>query len=141
MLDINWTFLAQLGFFLAFMAIVNLFLFRPMRAYLARRQRTIDNLKATAGGSEAAISELTASYSSRIAAGREEMLGCRASARKDGLGKQRAILEEAKRQAILAVNAAEDDLAKETAAARASLEREARALAAAISAKVLGRAS
>lgn len=141
MLDINWTFLAQLGFFLAFMVIVNLFLFRPMRGYLARRQRTIDNLKATAGGSESAISELTSSYSRRIAEEREQMLECRTSARKDGLGKQRALLAEAKRQAILAVDSAEDDLAKEVAAARAYLERETRTLAAAISAKVLGRAS
>lgn len=141
MLDINWTFFTQLGFFLAFMVIVNLYLFRPMRAYLARRQRTIDNLKATAGDSEVAISELTSSYSRRVAEEREQMLDCRASARKDGLGKQRAILAEAKRQAILAVDAAEDDLAKEVAAARAHLERETRALAAAISAKVLGRAS
>ncbi len=141
MLDINWTFLTQLGFFLAFMAIVNLFLFRPMRAYLARRQRTIDNLKATAGSSEAAISELTASYSRRIAEEREQMLECRTSARKDGLGKQRAILEEAKRQAILVVDAAEDDLKKEVTAARTHLERETRVLATAIAAKVLGRAS
>ena len=36
----------HLGFFLAFMLIVNQLLFRPMRAYLARRQRTIDNLRA-----------------------------------------------------------------------------------------------
>jgi F0F1-type ATP synthase membrane subunit b/b' len=39
------------------------------------------------------------------------------------------------------VDAAEDELAKEVTAARAHLERESRALAAAISAKVLGRAS
>ena len=69
MLDINWTFLTQLGFFLAFMAIVNLFLFRPMRAYLARRQRTIDNLKATAGGSESALAEISAEYTRKIARG------------------------------------------------------------------------
>ncbi len=74
MLDINWTFIAQLGFFLTFMAIVNLLLFRPMRAYLARRQRTIDNLKATAGGSESALVEISAEYTRRIAAAREEIL-------------------------------------------------------------------
>ncbi len=50
-------------------------------------------------------------------------------------------LDEARRQAILMVDAAEDDLAKEVAAARAHLEREMRTLAAAISTKVLGRAS
>jgi len=140
MLDINWTFLVQLGFFLAFMAIVNLLLFRPMRAYLARRQRTIDNLRATAGGSESAVAELSAAYSRKIAETREEMLGCRASARKDALAKQRALLEEAKRQAIIEVHAAEDAMAKEVAAARAHLQSETRSLAAAISAKVLGRA-
>ena len=141
MLDINWTFLTQLGFFLAFMAIVNLFLFRPMRAYLARRQRTIDNLKATAGGSESALSEIAAEYTRKIAAAREENLSCRADVRKQALAEQKTCLDEARRQAILAVDAAEDDLAKEVAAARAHLERETRALAAAISAKVLGRAS
>jgi F0F1-type ATP synthase membrane subunit b/b' len=141
MLDINWTFLAQLGFFLAFMAIVNLFLFRPMRTYLARRQRTIDNLKANAGGSEAALAEIAAEYTRKIAAAREENLSCRADVRKQALDEQKTALDEARRQAILFVDAAEDDLKKEVAAARAHLERETRTLAAAISLKVLGRAS
>ena len=140
MLDINWTFLVQLGFFLSFMLIVNLFLFRPMRAYLARRQRTIDNLKATAGGSESALAELSADYARRMAAARDENLSCRADVRKEALAEQRALIDEAKRQAILTVDAAEDELAKEVAAARAHLRSEMRGLADAISAKVLGRA-
>ena len=141
MLDINWTFLAQLGFFLAFMVIVNLLLFRPMRMYLARRQRTIDNLKATAGGSESALSEISAEYARKIAAGREEILARRTEVRRKVLAEQKALLDEAKRRAILAVDAAEDDLAKEVAAARTSLQHEARAHAAAIFVKILGRAS
>ena len=140
MLDINWTFLVQLGFFLAFMAIVNLLLFRPMRAYLARRQRTIDNLRATAGGSEAALSQISGEYARKIAAAREENLSCRADVRKEALAEQRVLIEEAKRQAILTVDAAEDELAVEVAAARAYMQREVRALTDAISAKVLGRA-
>ena len=140
MLDINWTFLVQLGFFLAFMAIVNLLLFRPMWAYLARRQRTIDNLRATAGGSESALSQLSSEYARKIAAAREENLSCRADVRKEALAEQRVLIEEAKRQAILTVDAAEDELAVEVAAARAYMQREVRALTDAISAKVLGRA-
>ena len=141
MLDINWTFLTQLGFFLAFMAVVNLFLFRPMRSYLARRQRTIDNLKATAGGSESALAETSAEYTRKIGAARDEILSRRADVRKQALAEQKTVLDEAKRQAILAVDAAEDDLAKEVAAAREHLQHETRALAAAISVKILGRAS
>ena len=140
MLDINWTFFTQLGFFLAFMVIVNLFLFRPMRMYLARRQRTIDNLKATAGGSEAEIASIAAAYAAKIAAAREENLSCRADVRKEALREQKEKLDEAKRLAILAVDAAEDDLKKEVEAARAHLKNELRALTDAISAKVLGRA-
>jgi F-type H+-transporting ATPase subunit b len=140
MLDINWTFLVQLGFFLAFMVIVNLFLFRPMRAYLARRRRTIDNLKATAGGSESALAELSAEYSRRVTAARDENLSCRADVRKEALAEQRALIEEAKRQAILTVDAAEDELAAEVAAAREHLRGEMRSLIGAISTKVLGRA-
>ncbi|HEY5998928.1 MAG TPA: ATP synthase F0 subunit B [bacterium] len=140
MLSINWTFFAQLGFFLAFMVIVNLFLFRPMRAYLARRRRTIDNLRADAGGSEAALGELSADYTRRMTAAREENLSCRADVRKEALAEQRAAIEEAKRQAILTIDAAEDDLKKEVEAARAHLRNEMRALSNGIAAKVLGRA-
>jgi F-type H+-transporting ATPase subunit b len=140
MLDINWTFLVQLGFFLAFMLIVNLFLFRPMRAYLARRRRTIDNLKATAGGSESALAELSAEYTRKLSAARDENLSCRADVRKEALAEQRALIEEAKRQAVLTVDAAEDELAKEVDAARAHLRSELRALTDGITAKVLGRA-
>jgi F-type H+-transporting ATPase subunit b len=140
MLDINGTFLIQLGFFLAFMFIVNVFLFRPMRAYLARRQRTIDNLRATAGGSDAALTELTENYTRRIAAITEENLSCRADNRREAMREQRALLDEAKRQAILTVDAAEDELKREVEAARAHLKSEMHALSGAISAKVLGRA-
>ena len=140
MLDINWTFFAQLGFFLAFMLIVNLFLFRPMRAYLARRRRTIDNLKANAGGSEAALAGLSAEYTRKLTAARDENLSCRADVRKEALAEQRALIEEAKRQAVLTVDAAEDELAKEVDAARAHLRSELRALTDGITAKVLGRA-
>jgi F0F1-type ATP synthase membrane subunit b/b' len=139
MLDINWTFFTQLGFFLAFMVIVNLLLFRPMRAYLARRQRTIDNLKATAGGSASVLSEISTEYTRRITSAREEILSGRTDVRKQALAEQKTVLDEAKRQAILTVDAAEDDLAKEVAAARTHLQHETRALAAAIAAKVLGR--
>lgn len=140
MLDINWTFLVQLGFFLAFMLIVNLFLFRPMRAYLARRRRTIDNLKATAGGSGSALAELSADYTRRMTAARDENLSCRSDVRKEALAEQRALIEEAKRQAILTVDAAEDELAAEVAAAREHLRSEMRTLSDGIAAKVLGRA-
>jgi F-type H+-transporting ATPase subunit b len=140
MLDINWTFWVQLGFFLGFMLIVNLFLFRPMRAYLARRQRTIDNLKATAGGSESALAELSSEYTRKLTAAREENLSCRADVRKEALAEQRALIEEAKRQAILTVDAAEDELKKEVEAARAHLRSELRGLTDGITAKVLGRA-
>jgi F-type H+-transporting ATPase subunit b len=140
MLDINWTFLAQLGFFLAFMLIVNVMLFRPMRAYLARRQRTIENLRATAGGSDAALTALTEDYARRVAAIREENLSCRADVRKETMREQRVLLDEAKRQAILSVDAAEDELKREVDAARAHLKNEMRSLSAAISGKVLGRA-
>jgi F-type H+-transporting ATPase subunit b len=140
MLSINWTFFVQLGFFLAFMAIVNLFLFRPMRAYLARRRRTIDNLKADAGGSESALAELSTDYTRRMTAARDENLSCRADVRKEALSEQRAAIEEAKRQAILTIDSAEDDLKKEVEAARAHLGHEMRSLADGITAKVLGRA-
>jgi len=140
MLKIDGTFLVQLGFFLAFMLVLNVFVFRPMRAYLARRQRTIDNLRADAGGAQTTLDELAASYSTRIGEAREEMLGCRASARKDGLEKQRAVIEEAKRQAVLAVDAAEDELKREVAAAREYFASEAKTLAGSIAAKVSGRA-
>lgn len=140
MLEINGTFLVQLGFFLAFTLMVNVLVFRPMRAYLARRQRTIDNLRSGAGGAESTLAELSASYTRRMSEATDEMLGCRASARKDALAKQRELLETAKRQAVIEVDAAEDELKAEVAAARGQLERDARALAASIAAKVAGRA-
>ena len=115
------------------------FLFRPRRAYLARRRRTIDNLKANAGGSETALAELSAEYTRKLAAARDENLTCRADVRKEALAEQRALIEEAKRQAILTVDAAEDELAKEVAAAREHLRAQMRALSDGITAKVLGR--
>jgi F-type H+-transporting ATPase subunit b len=140
MLDINGTFLIQLGLFLAFMVILNQFLFVPMRAYRARRQRTIDELKATAGGSDAALAALSSEYSRKIGQAREEIGTLRATARRETLELQKSMLEEARRQVVLTVDAAEDELARETKAAREALARESQILANAITAKILGRA-
>lgn len=139
MLEINVTFLVQLGLFLLFMVIVNTMLFRPMRQYLARRQRTIDNLRAGAGGSESEIERIASDYNHRLTEARDDILVCRAAARRESLDKQKEMLEAAKRKAVLDIGAAEDVLKAEVSAARDHLRRESSAIAAAIAVKVFGR--
>jgi N-glycosylase/DNA lyase len=80
------------------------------------------------------------SLAREVAAAREENLSCRADVRKQALAEQKTMLDEARRQAILTVDAAEDELKKEVEAARANLRGEMRALTDAISAKIIGRA-
>jgi F-type H+-transporting ATPase subunit b len=139
MIKLDWTLFVQLAIFLAFVAYLNFFLLRPMAAYLARRKETIEQNRFKGGGQDTDLEKLRKEYSDKMNAAREEMLAQRSAARREAMDLQNSMLEEAKRDAGRDLAAAETDLQKEIAAAKERLSLESRALAAAISTKILGR--
>lgn len=140
MIKLDWTLLVQLAIFLSFIAYLNFMLLRPMGAYLERRKRTIEGMRSTGGEQVQELEQAHGEYSRKIAAAREDLLTQRSAARKEATDIQSSLLEEARKEANDELSRGEAELAGNFAAARSTLESQARALASQISEKILGRA-
>lgn len=140
MIDLDWTLFVQMAIFLAFMVYLNSFLLKPLAAYVARRKETIEGLRESGGEQDAALEAIEKDYTHKLNKAHDEMLSQRTAARKEALDLQQSLLEEAKKESYQELSKGESELKKEIVSARQNLEQEARALATAISGKILGRA-
>jgi F-type H+-transporting ATPase subunit b len=140
MIDLDWTLFVQMAIFLAFMVYLNTFLLKPLAAYVARRKETIEGLRDSGGEQDAALEAIQKDYTLKLNEAHDEMLAQRTAARKEAVDLQQSILEEAKKESYQELSKGESELKAEATSARQALEQEARALATAISGKILGRA-
>ena len=140
MIDLDWTLFVQMAIFLAFMVYLNAFLLKPLAAYVARRKETIEGLRDSGGEQDAAREAIQKYYTLKLNEAHDEMLAQRTSARKEAIDLQHSLLEEAKKESYQELSKGESELKPAAASARQNLEQEARALATAISGKILGRA-
>jgi F-type H+-transporting ATPase subunit b len=140
MISLDWTLFVQMAIFLAFVVYLNTFLLKPMTAYLARRKETIEGLQESGSDQDIALEAIRKDYTQKLNKAHDEMLARRTSARKEALALQDSLLEEAKKESYQELSKGESELQKEIVSARQALEQEARALATAISGKILGRA-
>jgi len=140
MIDLDWTLFVQMAIFLAFMVYLNTFLLKPLAAYVARRKETIEGLRDSGGEQDAALEAIQKDYTLKLNEAHDKMLAQRTAARKEAIDLQQSILEEAKKESYQELSKGESELKTEAASARQNLEQEARALATAISGKILGRA-
>jgi F-type H+-transporting ATPase subunit b len=140
MISLDWTLFVQMAIFLAFVVYLNNFLLKPLAAYVARRKETIEGLQESGGEQDAALEALQKDYTHKLNEAHNEMLAQRTSARKEVVDLQNSILEEAKKESYQEISRGDSELKKDIVSARQNLEQEARALATAISGKILGRA-
>ncbi len=140
MISLDWTLFVQMAIFLAFVVYLNNFLLKPLSAYVARRKVTIEGLQESGGEQDAALETIQKDYTLKLNEAHDEMLSQRTSARKEAVDIQNSILEEAKKESYQELAKGEAELKKDIVSARQNLEQEARALATAISGKILGRA-
>ena len=140
MINLDWTLFVQMAIFLAFVVYLNNFLLKPLSAYVTRRKETIEGLQESGGEQDAALEAIQKDYTLKLNEAHDEMLAQRTSARKEALDLQTSILEEAKKESYQELSKGESELKKDIVSARQNLEQEARALATAISGKILGRA-
>ena len=140
MISLDWTLFVQMAIFLAFVVYLNNFLLKPLSAYVARRKVTIEGLQESGEEQDAALEAIQKDYTLKLNEAHDEMLAQRTSARKEAIDIQNSILEEAKKESYQELAKGEAELKKDIVSARQNLEQEARALATAISGKILGRA-
>lgn len=125
--------------FLVTLFALNFLLVRPMRAYLEGRDAAIHGARHDAEHIAHAADAKLADVNAQIAHAREHAIAVRAAARQAAIHKESEIVDAARKQAEVALEAALADIGAEAKAARASLRDAAVSLSNDIAGQVLGR--
>jgi len=139
MINIDLAFLIQLINFLVLLAILNVFLYRPIRKVLAERQGRIADARSKAEGVDKDVQAKMAEYEARLKEMKSGAADERGALVKEAQVEEVAILEAARREASDTLSAIKARVAKEAADARVILQAQAKLLSVDICEKVLGR--
>jgi len=136
----DWVLVAlqTLPFLVAFLALRSL-LFRPLLALLDERRAAIQGARDEAERLRARVTEARAAWDQRLAEARAEGSAHRARLVSEAGVQRQALVDSAREAAELRVGAALRELGEARREATGRLDADARALAAAIAERVLGR--
>jgi F-type H+-transporting ATPase subunit b len=139
MIDIDWTLYAQIINFLLLVFLLNVVLFRPIRAGLKARQakllaqETEINVLTDKGRS------LEDEIKEELAAARRAGAGAREALKQEGAQAEATLLEEVKRQVEVEWATVEKKIKADMAKARKSLQTQTQSFAQLLATKILGR--
>lgn len=125
--------------FIASMAILKRFLFRPLLAILDEREREAQSADKIHAESLAELASTVARAEADLARARGEGLTIREKLRGEGRGQWERKLNEARQEAEVILNRATDEISGAASKAAADLPRSARDLARMLAEKILGR--
>lgn len=124
MLELNKWFFVLLVNFLVLLYILNIILFRPILKVLKERDASVKDYLKAAKELEQKREEAIVRMNQELQAARVKAKEIFEEIRKDGLEKQRSLLEEANREAIEMISKAKEEIAVEAEKARQSLRAD-----------------
>jgi F-type H+-transporting ATPase subunit b len=136
-IDGSFLFIFFLVFCLIF--ILNATLFRPINQVLDERERLSSGRMSEAQRIMAQYEERLRRYEEQVRATRAESYQRLEAQRRAALAHRQEIIAQVKAETAEQITAAKQEIAAQTSAARASLEREARTMAVSISSRILHR--
>ncbi|HEY6839215.1 MAG TPA: ATP synthase F0 subunit B [Geobacteraceae bacterium] len=139
MINLDLAFVIQLINFLVLLAILNVFLFKPIRKVLADREADLGNAKEKVAAVDREVQEKIAVYEARLKDVKAAASGDRETLKKEAQAEEAAILEKARKEATDSLAAIKNKVAREAVDAKEVLREQARALSLEICEKVLGR--
>ena len=125
--------------FIIFVSVMNRLLFRPIGRVLDERERKTEGARHEARASIRVYQGKVAEYEFSIRHTRAETYRLLQQARERALAERAKVLDEAREAAGREIGAARTELEQQVAAARGTLERDARQIAAQIGRSILGR--
>jgi F-type H+-transporting ATPase subunit b len=137
--DVDLTFLWSVLVFLVLIAVLRPLLFEPMLRLFEERERRIEGTKLEARRLDDAAGEALSRYEGEMKKARAAGNLERDAHRADGQKAENEILGKVREATTETVNAGRRDLQQEAAGVRVALQAEARALAASVASRVLGR--
>jgi len=138
-IELNAAFIVQVINFCLLMAILNFFLFRPIRKVLAERQQVFETSRSTTESVDQEVREKMASYEARLQEAKAEAALRKADALKQASAEESVLLEKARAKAAATLGSIREDVARESIEARELLKKQVESLSDEICAKILGR--
>ncbi len=133
--DLDLTAAVAGALFLLLLVVLNVVLFRPYLAIVAKREAMTDGASEAASGAQAQAASLRAEYAAGMESARAEAAALREGLRAEAKKEEESLLAAAREQAAATAVASRERIAAELAAGQAQVEAQARLLAAAIVSK------
>jgi F-type H+-transporting ATPase subunit b len=138
-IKLDWTLLLQFANFMILLVVLNVLLFKPLRAALASRKATIDGDLAWSRSLDEQIHAQVAEYEAKLQEARQRGSQERMALRQAAQSEEARLLGAANETASQRLQALKEQVAGEAETARQGLRGETEVLARQIAGKVLGR--
>lgn len=139
MINLDLAFAVQIINFGLLVLVLNMLLFKPVRALLAQRRQEIQSARERALAVDEQVESKVAQYEARLREAKAEVAARRAELLKEAQAEESGVMDRARQDAAASLASLRDRVAKESAEARALLQKQAEALSGDICEKLLGR--
>lgn len=139
MINLYLAFFFQIVNFGILVLVLNIFLFKPLRAMLAQRRHEIQSARERAVAVDEQVQEKVAQYEGRLRDAKAEVGAKRAELVRDAQAEEASLLGKARQEAAASIAAIRERVAKESTEARTLLKTQAESLSGDICEKLLGR--
>jgi F-type H+-transporting ATPase subunit b len=138
-INLDLAFAVQIINFGLLVLVLNMLLFKPVRALLAQRRQEIQSARERALAVDEQVESKVAQYEARLREAKAEVAARRAELLKEAQAEESGVMDRARQDAAVSLASLRDRVAKESAEARALLQKQAEALSGDICEKLLGR--
>ena len=139
MLSVDTTLLIQIANFLVLLFLLNIFLFKPIRGILAKRNEEVNALQESIDSFQSRAAESEKGVIEGQTQARKEGVSEKDSLKGQGLEKEQGILQDAVSAAEAKIGSAKKDMEAKMADVRKSLENQVAAFSNELAEKILGR--
>ncbi len=139
MITLDLAFAVQIVNFGLLVLVLNVFLYKPIRALLAQRRQEIQSARERAVSVDEQVQAKVAEYEARLQQAKVDVGARRAELVKEAQGEEAALLNKARQDAAASIASIRERVAKESAEARILLQKQVDALSGDICEKILGR--
>ena len=139
MINLDLAFAVQIVNFGLLALVLNIFLYKPIRALLAQRRNEIQSARERAVAVDQQVQEKVAQYEARLRDAKAEVGAKRAELVKEAQAEEAGLLDKARQDATASIATIRERIAQESLEARAMLQKQVDVLSGDICEKILGR--
>jgi len=138
-INLDLAFAVQIVNFGLLVLVLNMLLFKPVRALLAQRRQEIESARERTVAVDEQVEGKVAQYESRLREAKSEVAARRAELVKEAQAEESGVMDKARQEAAASLSVLRERVAKESAEARVLLQKQAEVLSDDICEKLLGR--